>query len=455
MSAQQRFIDISKIDDHYFADKSGKTWIPIGCNLCFFRDSEQYPEETILATYEEWLTCFAAAGGNFVRIWLGVPFFDVMPRKAGEYDAKITNRIRCLIALCEKLGIKIKFTFEHFRKIVSATQEAESFQGVVRFDKPIYRDLATSMSEYFASGKCREIYLDRARWFAGQGFGDSPAVIAWELWNEINCTAPMNEVALWSDYMIAELQKIFPKQMIVQNLGSFSGPGAYQLYDYLSQVRDNGFLQAHRYLDPGAEIEVCTGPMDILCSDVIRELRERNGNIPVILAETGAVEACHRCYSHLYEKDIEGTLLHDGIFAPFFSGSAGCGQFWHWDHLYIHKHRLWYHFARFAEAVKGLDPAAEHFKPFHTSTKRTRVYGLIGEKTIIFWVRDKASSWQSELEEGKPAETISGESLTVYGNDQVCDCYLPWENRHESVRQKNGICEFPDFKRSLVVRFTR
>ena len=451
----KRFIDISKIDDHYFADESGKTWIPIGCNICFFRGSEQYPEETVLETYKEWLTSFAEAGGNFVRIWLGVPFLDVMPQKLGEYDAKVTDRIRFIIKLCEKLGIKIKFTFEHFRRIIPSQQDAESFPGVVRFDKPIYSALADSVSEFYASEECRKIYLDRARYFAEQGFGDSPAVIAWELWNEINTTAPMDRVAEWSDYMIPELQKIFPKQMIVQNLGSFSGPAAYQLYDYLAQVKGNGYLQAHRYLDPGAEIEVCTGPMDCLCFDAIRELRERNGHIPTILAEVGAVEKNHSRYSHLYELDKEGTLLHDGIFAPFFSGSAGCGQFWHWDHLYIHKHRLWYHFSRFAEAIKGLDPAAEHFKPFHTSTKRTRVYGLIGEKTIVFWVRDKASSWQSELDEGKAPETISGEKLRVYGNDQVCDCYLPWEDRHETVSLKNGFCEFPDFKRSLVVRFNR
>ena len=59
------------------------------------------------------------------------------------------------------------------------------------------------------------------------------------------------------------------------------------------------------------------------------------------------------------------------------------------------------------------------------------------------------------LDEGKAPETISGEKLRVYGNDQVCDCYLPWEDRHETVSLKNGFCEFPDFKRSLVVRFTR
>lgn len=451
-----RFIDISKTDNHYFADCNGKTWIPTGCNLCFFRNSENFPDETVMATYKEWLANFAAAGGNFIRIWLGVPFFDVMPEKPGQYDKKNTSHIRFIIEICETLGIKIKFTFEHFRRIMPDITDIESYAGAALFCKPIYGELVRTMSEYFASEECRKIYLDRAKYFAEQGFGDSEAVIAWELWNEINNTAPMDEVAKWSDHMIAELQKIFPNQMILQNIGSFSCPWAYKLYDYLAAVKDNGFLQVHRYLDPGAEIEACTGAMDILCSDAVREMQFRNPDIPVIVAEVGACEANHSCYSHLYEIDKNGTLLHDGIFAPFFCGSAGCGQFWHWDHIYIHKHNLWHHFAKFNEAIRGLDPAEEHFKPFHTSTQRTRIYGLIGKKTVIFWVRDKESNWKSELEEGKEAQIISGEILdSVYGENQFCDCYLPWEERHIKIQLKNGICEFPDFKRSMVVRFTR
>ena len=92
-----RFIDISKTDNHYFADCNGKTWIPTGCNLCFFRNSENFPDETVMATYKEWLANFAAAGGNFIRIWLGVPFFDVMPEKPGQYDKKNTSHIRFII----------------------------------------------------------------------------------------------------------------------------------------------------------------------------------------------------------------------------------------------------------------------------------------------------------------------------------------------------------------------
>ena len=318
----QKRIRVSGINSRYLEDETGKTYLPIGCNLCFFRDSERVPEETVLETYRAWMTDFAANGGNFMRVWLGVPFFDVMPERIGRYDGTATEHIRYIVNLAERLGLRVKFTLEHFRSI-EGQPEAESFPGVVKFHKPLYAGLVSTMREYLNSPECRKAYLDKARYLAEQGFGDSPAVIAWELWNEINCIGPVRDIGPWSDYMIGELRKIFPRQLIVQNLGSFSGTSAYQIYDYLATVRNNGFLQAHRYLDPGAQMDVCRGAMDVLCADCIRELHDRNPAVPAILAETGAVEANHARYSGLYDADREGTLLHDMLFAPFSPAARG------------------------------------------------------------------------------------------------------------------------------------
>ena len=84
--------------------------------------------------------------------------------------------------------------------------------------------------------------------------------------------------------------------------------------------------------------------------------------VPILVSEIGAVEANHSGPSVLYEKDKEGTLLHDILFAPFFAGAAGGGQIWHWD-SYVAPNNLWFQFSRFAETVKGLDPPAEGFQP--------------------------------------------------------------------------------------------
>ena len=316
------------------------------------------------------------------------------------------------------------------------------------FNRPMYAPHAKSIREFLHSEECARIYLGKARRLRELGLGDSPAVACWELWNEINCIGSWrSDVGPWSDRMLAELRAMFPRQMTVQNLGSFSGPSAYDYYDYLGRIPLNHFMQVHRYLDPGAELDVCRGPMDVLAADSVRELLDRRPDAPAILAEVGAVKPNHTGPSELYPKDKLGMLLHDEIFAPFFAGSAGCGQPWHWDHQYLDGNSLWWHFARFAEAVKGVDPAAEHFRPFHTETRRLRVWGLRGERTTLLWCRDKSNTWESELVRGEAPATVSGEKIPFA---KGLKCYLPWENRWVEV-EKGGM--LPDFKRSIVARF--
>jgi len=441
-------IRISKANPNYLEYEDGTPFLAVGVNLCFVRNSETMTESAVLRKYDEWFEAFAAAGGNYTRIWLGVPFFDVMEHEVGVCEPRKLEHIRHLIGKAEQLGIYLKFTLEHFRHI-GKSEVVESFPGAVNFDKPIYSGICRDMADYLDHEAGQFAYLTRSKYLADNGIGDSPAVAAVELWNEVNCIGSNERWSRWSERMIPPLKELFPNQMIVQNLGSFSGPDAYKMYDVLAGLRGNEFLQAHRYLDPGAQLEVCRGPVDAMCADAIRELRDRNSDIPAFLAETGAVERNHRCYSHLYEKDSEGTLLHDMIFAPFFAGSAGCGQAWHWDSIYLEKHQLCWHFQRFRRAVEGIDPVREHFRPFHTATDRLRIYGLEGRFHTLLWCRDKASDWNSELENGVPPETISSEKLPpeIAGK---AECYLPWEDRWMPIADVPIV--LPDFKRSIVVK---
>lgn len=446
-----KFVSPSKKNCRYFENSDGSTYIPIGLNICFFRDSERYPESEILDTYQRWMTDFAANGGNFMRIWLGVPFFDIMPETPGKFDEKNIGHIRFIIKLAEKLNIKLKFTFEHFRRVSAAGNDIEMYPGAASFNKPLYAPFAKDINDYLASPVCRKFYLDKARRMAQEGFGDSPAVIAWELWNEINCLGDMEHYSAWSEYIIPELQKIFPKQMILQNLGSFSGTDAYQLYDYLAGVKGNGFIQAHRYADPGAELDVCRGPLDVLAADAIRELHDRRPDLPAILAEIGATEANHSLYSHFYALDTQGTLLHDALFAPFFAGSAGCGQFWHWDHLYIARHNLYWHFKRFANAIEGIDPVKEAFVPFRTATRRLRIYGLRGQTMNLYWCRDKHNTRELELDNCVLPNTVSDERIPAE-NGRECLAYLPWEDSWQPANITDHWINIPDFKRSVVLK---
>ena len=434
----------------YFTDQDGKGWIPIGINLCFCRDSGEGASrvknlDARRAEFEGWVRDFAAQGGNYARLWLGHDFFQVMPEKPEQYDAERTETLMRVVRLCEKLGVRLKLTLESFRTVYAESEVPAGLYSKF-FNRPLYAPFAKSMHEFYRSEECYRIYMAKARYLKSLGLGDSPAVFCWELWNEIDATGGVAAYADWSDRALAGLKRLFPGQKTVQNLGSYAYPGSPIAYAQMATVKDNDFMQIHRYLDPGAPMDICRAPMDVMAAESIRELRELRDDCPLLLAETGAVKPNHTGPSILYEIDREGTLLHDALFAPFFAGSAGCGQFWHWD-SYVARWNLWWHYRRFASAIAGLDPVAEDFRPFRLETRRLRVYGLRGKTTTVLWCRDKRCDWRSELVEGNAPEDVAGEKIP-FGR-HVFSCYDPWNDRHVEADGPT----LPTFRRSLVVRF--
>ena len=143
------------------------------------------------------------------------------------------------------------------------------------------------------------------------------------------------------------------------------------------------------------------------------------------------------------------------IFAPFFAGAAGTGQCWYWQ-IYVDANDLWWQFGRFAEAVRGLDPPSEAFRPLLISHPRLRVYALVGKRTTVLWCRDKRNTWRSELAEGVPPQRITDmllklEPLDVPRDAQV-RCYDPWSDKWSGVSVAAGAIRLPSFSRSIVAR---
>ena len=181
------------------------------------------------------------------------------------------------------------------------------------------------------------------------------------------------------------------------------------------KIPENDFLSIHRYLDEGTvwnQYDIVKGSMDIIASQAVTFGLENTKDkpIPVILNEIGAVLPNHAGPSQLYEKDKEGILLHDMLFAPFFSGSAGCGSPWHWDH-YLMKNKLWFHFNRFYKTIENIDPVKEKFQPLFFEENNVRYYALKGANKTLIWCRDSENDWKSEFHEGILPRTITNLSF--------------------------------------------
>ena len=280
-------------------------------------------------------------------------------------------------------------------------------------------------------------------------------VFAWELWNEIDA-ADGDGWMEWTREMLGEVHARFPNQMAVQSVGSLDHFRKRLLFTPVWKMEGNDFAQVDRYLDTEARLAACRGPVDIMAADAIKMVRDAGvTGKPIVLAETGAVEPAHTGPSDLYENDRMGTILHDVVFAPFFAGSAGPGQIWHWN-TYVERHNLWHHFGHFAKMVEGIDPPAEKFLPGQLDHERMRVYTLRGKKTLLIWCRDKNAGWRAELEEMR-VRPVDGAVLDLgdlredlpAGRVRILN---PWSGEWTESQVVDGKIQLPVFLRSVVVR---
>jgi hypothetical protein len=446
------FVRVSPRDHRYLELSDGTPYIPIGLNM-ISPPRVNEGEDEALRGMDAWLSSLASNGGNYIRVWLSNPFWDVEHSRSGEYDAVRARRIDRLLELCRRYNIRVKMTMEHFRSIGGGSQKWA--------DKPLHHvsngGPAQSIADFFDGEASRARFKRKIEWYR-QRYGDQPIVYGWELWNEVNAVRGGDYMA-WTQLMLPELHKVFPKNMAMQSLGSFDNARWRDRYRRHSTMEGNDIAQVHRYLDLGAALEVCKGPVDVMAADAVREIRGYEPGRPVILAESGAVEPGHSGPFKLYRADRDGTLLHDILFAPFFAGAAGPGQIWHWD-AYVAANNLWYHFRRFADVVQGIDPPVEEFEPMMLKHERLRVYVLRGRRTVLAWCRDARNTWESELKNGEKPEVLRQVQVDLRPaligmGTRTARLYDPWTGKWSKAKQREGRVTLPAFSRSIVIRVER
>jgi hypothetical protein len=462
-SAHPGYVEISPNDPRYFCFSDGQPYCALGLDLC---GPPRYPLPRSMAHFEtgddtaslgmgdyaRWLRLIGDNGGNFIRIWLSNPYFQTETEVAGELDLAQFARLDRLIELARQHGVRLKLCFDHFRTFAPGSP----FARVLRH--PEDGRSPANMDEWLTEPAWRERWLVRARAYLAR-YGGDPTVMAWELWNEMDCVAASDWAVVreWSRAMLRELKALAPRQLVTQSLGSYDDLRKQRPQDDLRDMPEMDFQQVHRYLDQGAPWAICR--TDPVAFSIQAIQGTRRPDRPILLAETGAVNDRHTGPFRYYRWDERGIIFHDTTYPAFFAGSAGSGHIWHWD-SYVDQKDLWPYLRPLADLIAGVQLDAEGFKPVDLSTESFWCLALMGKEHILLYARNRADRWDKVLRDRLDPPVLRHQSvdLSAHGaRGADVETFWPWpqEATGEVAALKGETLQLPAFKYAVMVRLTR
>lgn len=433
------YIGVSQKDARYFALSNGDCFFPIAANIIrpdsfpaasgteFGRTNK---EDTIgLKQYEWWFKQFAKNGGNFVRLWLSTPYFNVETDDPSEFDYLQFTKLDEMVKLAKKYSIRLKFTFDYFRVFAAEKTENAIFCKTLKYKDKVCK----SGSEWINSELWQGFWFKKINEYIKRYAGDT-TVFCFELWNEMNCfDATFEEITEFTARALSYLHEKAPKNMSVNSLGSFDYPAFTKWLDAF-KMDEMSFQQLHRYLDQGAKLEVVRKDPIALIKDGLQYVKRPDK--PFILAETGAVNDCHSSYFRYYSFDHNGIILTDVTYAPFFFESASTGQIWHWSY-YIDNKNLWKYYAPIADMVKGENLDEQGLKSNDLSNDKAWILLLEGENNTYGYIKNKELSWYNVIRDMNDVNALDAFEVPVKSNGKLT-VYNIWNDEDLRVELKNN-----------------
>ncbi|NQT51466.1 DUF5060 domain-containing protein, partial [bacterium] len=346
------FIRIAASDPRYFEFDDGSFYYPIGQNVCW------------ASKYDYFLEKIQHYGGNYVRVWLcpwNLQLED--PTEPGKYDLRVARQLDELLGLCEQRGVALQLVLR-YHDMHGESWPKNPYNTVN--GGPCY-----AAGDFFTDAAAKALhkqFLDYvvARW------GHSPALFAWELWNEADLARADSEASLvaWHREMADYLKKIDAHGHLVTT--SVATPGRHTA---LFELRHIDFVPVHFYA-PAIAKKVHESLA------LYRKLRK-----PIFIGE---FSGGHKPADDL--ADVKGVRIHAGLWLAFTAPLAGSAMPWWWD-TYVDKNELYPHWSALAAFAKGVDRRGKNYELVRSSVKlgdtaQASLQGIVAPHEAYLWVHD-------------------------------------------------------------------
>jgi hypothetical protein len=361
--------------------RNGKPWVPFGANVCW---SGAGGTKDIEGWYQEMKT----AGLQWSRLWMTSFDGTALEWKTGAddggyaglgtYNLKAAWRVDRILQLAEERGIALQLVLQQHSQF--ECQQWSSW-GDNPWNVANGGPCRQSM-EFFTNADVAAGFDARLRYIAAR-FADSPAIMAWELWNEVDLITGYQAevVATWAHQRVPLLKSMDPYGHLVTT--SYAWPPAD---DQDWQYEGYDFAQFHSYLAMYADW------LPQWASDL------RKYGKPVVLGEFGIDT---QGSDNL--KDTDGTHLVNATMLSVLSGFTGGAMSWWWDN-YLTPDGLWMPLGNVAARLRAVG-AAHVVEPLPADSVTVTeadpvvdghaVEGRAARTTdgVLVWLHDAGSEW--------------------------------------------------------------
>lgn len=360
-SDDKGIIRIDTQNPYYLRYDNNEPYIPIGHNVSWWNEDGT-------GQWEDTFEKMHNVGENWTRIWM-THFYQGTTLEwrsnkryydgVGVLSMPIAWRLDRIVENCEQNSISMQLTLQHhgqFSTTVNANWNDNPYN--IRFaasDGGFLDDPA----DFFTDAEARRITKYKYRYIIAR-WGYSGAILAWELFNEVQYTDGWDDdrdsVVDWHVEMADYIKSVDPFNHLVTTSSDTSG------FDSLWCRDDIDLVQVHYY-----------GSYNISFFDEAFN-RLSNYNKPVIMGEFGDFDRTN--------EDEGRLVIHNGIWSAFHVNSGA--NLWWWDN-FIELYDCYDEFAALSVYAEGEDPAAHNLSKADIVTEDMPLWASANPGLSDFW----------------------------------------------------------------------
>ncbi|MBN1763890.1 MAG: DUF5060 domain-containing protein, partial [Sedimentisphaerales bacterium] len=345
-SSHRGFIRTDPCEPAFMAWDDGTTHINIGHDVCW--------AEGGIYGWNNYLTQMGNAGENWTRLWMcpwATPGGALLENNAGDstgyyegpgkFSTQVALRLDHFFDIAEQTGVAIQLCMQYHGQFSTSTNANWDYHPYNSANSEGFLDTA---EEFFTDAQAIQMTKNKYRYIIAR-WGYSPAVFAWELFNEVQYTdgwqnAP-STVVDWHEEMADYINSIDPINHPITTSSHGSG------FDALWSLENIDLIQVHNY-----------GGNQIRFFESLAQILAGYGKT-VIMGEFGAgstegvdvPEADPGALPEPYQTQMyEALMLHNGVWSSFHVKSSA--HLWWWDY-YIDPLDLYGEFTPLAKYTEG------------------------------------------------------------------------------------------------------